>query len=88
MRTLTVAIIGAGPYGLSVLERLRANAEILAPGRRITVHVIDPYLGVGGRVWRNDQHERLWMNTTAGIMSLFPDETVRCRGPVRPGPTR
>ena len=42
-RTLTVAIIGAGPRGTSLLERLIANAAECAPDRTIAVHVIDPY---------------------------------------------
>lgn len=82
----SIAIIGVGPYGLSVLERLSANAHLLA-GRRLRVHLIDPYLANGGRVWRNDQPSRLWMNTVARAITLFTDETVRCEGPVAPGPT-
>lgn len=39
----TAAIVGAGPRGTSVLERLCASAvELLPPGARLTVHVVDP----------------------------------------------
>lgn len=85
-REASIAIIGVGPYGLSVLERLTANASLL-DARPLRVHLIDPYLASGGRVWRNDQPSRLWMNTVARAITLFTDETVRCEGPVVPGPT-
>ena len=85
--TLAVAIIGAGPRGTSLLERLIANAAECAPDRTIAVHVIDPYPPGGGRVWRSQQSPLLWMNTTAGSCTMFPDETVECEGPIVPGPT-
>ncbi|MFF4140762.1 FAD/NAD(P)-binding protein [Streptomyces sp. NPDC001698] len=85
--TLTVAIIGAGPRGTSLLERLIANAAECAPDRAITVHVIDPYPPGGGRIWRSQQSPLLWMNTTASSCTMFTDETVECEGPIVPGPT-
>lgn len=85
--TLTVAIIGAGPRGTSLLERLIANAAECAPNRPIAVHVIDPYPPGGGRIWRSQQSPLLWMNTTAGSCTMFTDETVECEGPIVPGPT-
>ncbi|MFF0429692.1 FAD/NAD(P)-binding protein [Streptomyces sp. NPDC004520] len=85
--TLAVAIIGAGPRGTSLLERLIANAAECAPDRTIAVHVIDPYPPGGGRIWRSEQSPLLWMNTTAGSCTMFTDETVACEGPVVPGPT-
>lgn len=84
---LSVAIIGAGPRGTSLLERLIANAAECAPDRMIAVHVIDPYPPGGGRVWRSQQSPLLWMNTTAGSCTMFTDETVACEGPIVPGPT-
>jgi hypothetical protein len=86
-RTLTVAIIGAGPRGTSLLERLVANAAECAPDRTIAVHVIDPYPPGGGRVWRSQQSPLLWMNTTSDDCTMFTDETVECEGPVVSGPT-
>lgn len=85
-REASIAIVGVGPYGLSVLERLCANASRFATAP-LRVHLIDPYLGSGGRVWRNDQPARLWMNTIARAITLFTDDTVECDGPVLPGPT-
>lgn len=80
-----VAVVGAGPRGLSVVERLAANA----PGApaRLTVHVIDPHLGSGGRVWRSSQPPELLMNTVASQVTMFTDPSVSCAGPVRPGPS-
>nr|BAW27713.1 hypothetical protein [Streptomyces sp. SoC090715LN-17] len=86
-RTLAVAIIGAGPRGTSLLERLIANAAECAPDRPIAVHVIDPHPPGGGRIWRSEQSPLLWMNTTAGSCTMFTDETVACEGPIVPGPT-
>ncbi|GAA2097178.1 FAD/NAD(P)-binding protein [Streptomyces albiaxialis] len=82
----SVAVVGAGPRGLSVVERLAANAAG-AHGRRLTVHVIDPHLGTGGRVWRGTQRRELLMNTVASQVTMFTDRSVRCAGPIRPGPS-
>ncbi|MEU1042347.1 FAD/NAD(P)-binding protein [Streptomyces sp. NPDC005907] len=84
----SVALIGAGPRGTSVLERLCASApELLPPGARLTVHVIDPSPPGPGRVWRTTQPPELLMNTVASQVTLFTDESVECAGPVRPGPS-
>ena len=37
-----LAIVGAGPRGTSVLERICASVPELAPGVRLIVHVVDP----------------------------------------------
>ncbi|MGW1620546.1 FAD/NAD(P)-binding protein [Streptomyces sp. NPDC002172] len=81
-------MVGAGPRGTSVLERLCASApELLPPGRRLTVHVIDPAPPGPGRVWRTTQSAELLMNTVASQVTLFTDDSVDCAGPVRPGPS-
>lgn len=83
-----VALVGAGPRGTSVLERLCASApELLAPGVRLTVHVVDPAPPGPGRVWRTAQPAELLMNTVACQVTLFTDDSVECAGPVRPGPS-
>ncbi|MFD9466008.1 FAD/NAD(P)-binding protein [Streptomyces sp. NPDC060027] len=83
-----MALVGAGPRGTSVLERLCASApELLAPGGRLTVHVVDPDPPGPGRVWRTAQSPHLLMNTVASQVTLFTDESVDCSGPVRPGPS-
>lgn len=85
---VSVALVGAGPRGSSVLERLCASAsELLPPGRRLTVHVVDPEPPGPGRVWRTAQSPHLLMNTVASQVTLFTDESVDCSGPICPGPS-
>jgi uncharacterized NAD(P)/FAD-binding protein YdhS len=83
-----VAVVGAGPRGTSVVERLCASAPgLLAPGDRLTVHVVDPHPPGPGRVWRRDQPDELLMNTVASQVTLFTDASVAAEGPIRPGPS-
>ncbi|MFJ9378820.1 FAD/NAD(P)-binding protein [Streptomyces sp. NPDC101455] len=85
---VSVAVVGAGPRGTSVLERLCASApDLLPPGTRLTVHVVDPAPPGPGRVWRSAQSPELLMNTVASQVTLFTDASVDCAGPVRPGPS-
>ena len=85
---VSVALVGAGPRGTSVLERLCASApELLPPGALLTVHVIDPDPPGPGRVWRTAQSPELLMNTVACQVTLFTDDSVDCSGPIRPGPS-
>jgi hypothetical protein len=79
----SIAIIGAGPRGISLLERLVGNAAGRAPG--LTIHVIDPH-GPGGAVWRPDQSPLMWANTRAEDCTLFTDERSTCAGPITKGP--
>ncbi|AGP58179.1 FAD/NAD(P)-binding protein [Streptomyces rapamycinicus] len=82
-----IAVVGAGPRGTSVLERLCASAPELAPGTPLTVHMVDPSPPGAGRVWRTAQPEELLMNTVASQVTLFTDASVECGGPVRTGPS-
>ena len=72
-----MAIIGAGPRGLSVLERLVALAVERFSGAdtppTVVIHLIDPYPAGAGIVWRTDQPESLLMNTTIAEQTIFPD---------------
>lgn len=81
-----VAVIGAGPRGTSVLERLIANHDDLGAGP-VVVHLVDPAPVGGGRVWRHDQPEHLLMNTLCADATHFTDDTVQCDGPIVEGPT-
>ncbi|MET9828860.1 FAD/NAD(P)-binding protein [Streptomyces sp. NPDC006385] len=86
--TASVALVGAGPRGTSVLERLCASApELLPPGACLTVHVIDPAPPGPGHVWRTAQSPELLMNTVSSQVTLFTDDSVDCSGPIRPGPS-
>jgi hypothetical protein len=83
-----ICVVGAGPRGLSVLERLCANASVLSgPDTVVTVHIVDPFVGLGGRVWRTSQSPALLMNTVAGQVTMYTDDTVDRVGPVVPGPS-
>ncbi|MFF3335159.1 FAD/NAD(P)-binding protein [Streptomyces sp. NPDC002888] len=84
-----VAVIGAGLYGLSTLERLVVNIPEYFPDqeREVHIHLIDPCLERGSRTWPVDQPAELWMNSHAGLMTLFTDDSSSCEGPVRKGPT-
>ncbi|MFJ1971026.1 FAD/NAD(P)-binding protein [Streptomyces sp. NPDC087903] len=85
---VSVALVGAGPRGTSVLERLSASVpELLPPTARLTVHVVDPAPPGPGRVWRTAQSAELLMNTVACQVTLFTDHSVDCSGPIRPGPS-
>ena len=85
---LQLAIVGLGPRGLSVAERVCANAESLLPhGRELVIHVIDPHVLEGGQVWRTTQDRVLLMNTVACQVTVFVDDTVDCDGPVVTGPS-
>ncbi|MCG8915110.1 FAD/NAD(P)-binding protein [Actinokineospora sp. PR83] len=83
---VSVAVVGAGPSGVGLVERIAANAPELFTGH-LTVHLIDPHPPGAGRVWRYEQSPLLWMNSMPEDVTMFLDESVRCAGPVRPGPT-
>ncbi|WP_340686216.1 FAD/NAD(P)-binding protein [Amycolatopsis coloradensis] len=82
-----LAVVGAGPRGVGVLERLGANAAELLGGRRLVVHLVDPFPAGAGRVWRYEQSPLLRMNSMPEDVTVFTDETVRIDGPIRPGPS-
>lgn len=83
---IRIAVIGAGPRGTSILERLAAN-HTLSGGERISVVLFDPYGPGGGRIWSGDQPSHLLMNTLCADATHFTDDSVRCAGPVVSGPT-
>ncbi|MFJ2416763.1 FAD/NAD(P)-binding protein [Streptomyces brevispora] len=82
----SLVVIGAGPRGTGLVERIAANAPGLYGHRPLDVHLVDPYPPGGGRIWRHDQSPLLWMNSMAEDVTMFTDDTVRQEGPVRSGP--
>ncbi|GLK17929.1 FAD/NAD(P)-binding protein [Herbiconiux flava] len=92
---VSLAVVGAGPRGVGVLERLAANLdELWGPDRRtrdggpsLVVHLIDPHPAGPGRIWRHDQSPLLKLNSMAADVTMFTDETSTIDGPVRPGPS-
>lgn len=85
-RPLRIAVVGAGPRGTSVVERLIANHE-LAGGRRVEVLLLDPHPAGGGRIWTGEQPHHLLMNTLCADATHYTDHTVSCEGPIVTGPT-
>ena len=83
---LVLVLVGVGPRGAGLLERLVSNAA-RDGSRPVEVHLVDPYPIGGGRVWRSAQSELLRLNTTAEDLTAFVDDSVTMAGPVTPGPT-
>ncbi|MHC0433254.1 FAD/NAD(P)-binding protein [Streptomyces sp. O3] len=82
-----LCIVGAGPRGLSVLERLLANEREEQRHQALTVHVVDPHAPGAGAVWRADQSRQLLMNTVASQITVFTDDSSRIEGPIENGPS-
>ncbi|MDN5967861.1 MAG: FAD/NAD(P)-binding protein, partial [Lacticaseibacillus paracasei] len=80
-----ITLIGAGPRGLLILERLLSWQQNRFPKRQLTIVLTDPY-PIGGRVWKIDQDPNLIMNTAASQITLFTDQTVTDVGPFLTGP--
>ncbi|MFE6828640.1 FAD/NAD(P)-binding protein [Streptomyces sp. NPDC057690] len=83
----TLVIVGAGPRGTGLIERIAANAPELYAGSGLDIHLVDPHPPGAGRIWRAAQSPLLWMNSHAEDVTMFTDESVEMAGPVRPGPT-
>ncbi|MCH0541221.1 FAD/NAD(P)-binding protein [Streptomyces sp. MUM 203J] len=90
-RPLVIAIVGSGPRGISVLERLavRATAEAEAAAERgaeprpVRIHLIDATEVGAGRVWRTDQDDWFTMNTVISQVTMYSGDPDG--GPARPG---
>ncbi|MFF0012120.1 FAD/NAD(P)-binding protein [Streptomyces sp. NPDC005374] len=86
----SLVIVGAGPRGTGLIERIAANAPELYDGsghEGLDIHLVDPHPPGAGRIWRAAQSPLLWMNSHAEDVTMFTDETVDMAGPVRQGPT-
>lgn len=81
---MQIALIGAGPRGMLILERLITWQQVHHTQTPLTVDLFDPY-GIGGRVWQADQPHELIMNTATQQITLFYDESVKANGPQAPG---
>ncbi|ALS01549.1 oxidoreductase [Enterococcus silesiacus] len=79
---MKIVIVGGGPRGLSVLERI---VEWSREEQVVQITMFDPY-GPGGKVWREDQPLSLLMNSVASHVTLFTDETLSTKGPIAKGP--
>jgi uncharacterized NAD(P)/FAD-binding protein YdhS len=86
-RHTEACLVGAGPRGLSLLERLCAQERKSPLWDHVTVHVVDPEPPGAGRVWRPSQSAHLLMNTVASQVTVYTDDSVSIRGPVEEGPS-
>ncbi|WP_234482682.1 FAD/NAD(P)-binding domain-containing protein [Streptomyces sp. MBT49] len=84
---MEVCLVGAGPRGLSVLERLSAQERKSPRWDTVTVHVVDPDPPGSGRVWRPTQSRHLLMNTVSCQVTVYTDASVRIDGPLDEGPS-
>ncbi|MCD4853531.1 FAD/NAD(P)-binding protein [Arthrobacter sp. AK01] len=74
-QTNRVALIGAGPRGTSVLERLLANWAAQTPeSTALHIHVVDPFPAGSGHVWQPEQSRLYLMNTQSFYPTLIPEE--------------
>ncbi|MGV9679763.1 FAD/NAD(P)-binding protein [Nocardia sp. NPDC003482] len=80
-------MVGGGPRGLSVFERLCANVRRGGGRDSVEVYLIDSTSIGTGAVWRTDQSPHLLMNTVAAQVTIFTDESVTMAGPVEAGPS-
>lgn len=65
-----IAIIGAGPYGLIVLDRLIKQAP---KEEKVELLLFDPD-GPGGNIWRKNQSDQVIMNTVMQHVTLFSED--------------
>ncbi|MGW2317446.1 FAD/NAD(P)-binding protein [Streptomyces sp. NPDC001680] len=78
-----IAVVGSGPRGLMVVERMAARLAQEPAERPVELYVIDEVEVGCGRIYRTDQPEWYLMNTPVGLITAFsgaPDE-----GPPRAG---
>jgi FAD-NAD(P)-binding len=73
-RSIRTALIGAGPRGTSVLERLLANWAADPRGASLHVDVIDPYPAGPGHVWQPGQSRLYLMNTQSFYPTVVPED--------------
>ncbi|MFJ5778288.1 FAD/NAD(P)-binding protein [Streptomyces sp. NPDC093094] len=83
----SLVIVGAGPRGTGLLERIAANVPGMYADQGLDIHLVDPHPPGAGRIWREAQSPLLWMNSHAEDVTMFTDDTVSMAGPVEEGPT-
>ncbi|PQZ85939.1 hypothetical protein CQ018_19350 [Arthrobacter sp. MYb227] len=70
----TIAVVGAGPRGTSVLERIEAVLkDSQHRGRMLRVLIFEPFEPGAGRVWSTAQSRLFLMNTPALFPTVAPE---------------
>lgn len=76
----TVVVIGAGPRGTSLVERLvsriAATQEAGESTRPLNVIVVDPHRPGSGHVWSRDQNRDFLMNTPSFYPTVAPERST------------
>lgn len=83
---IELCVVGTGPRGLSVLERLCANERGARSHTSVTVHVVDAASADAGAVGRSEQSRHLLMNDVTSRITIYTDEGAQLDGPIEPGP--
>ncbi|MFL6136541.1 MAG: FAD/NAD(P)-binding protein [Frankiaceae bacterium] len=84
---VSVAILGLGSRGLSVLERLVTLAKLAGPAAGpVRIEVVDP-ICTGAGVHGTGQPDYLMLNTTCAQVSMFPDACTVGADTDAPGPS-
>src|SRR5947207_5303028 len=77
----SIAIIGAGPRGLSVLERLLIRLRQVPWAASVVIWAVDPAEHGCGRIWRTSQDPWLTANATAAELTMRSPDSPRTTGP-------
>jgi uncharacterized NAD(P)/FAD-binding protein YdhS len=81
---MRIAVVGVGPRGASVLERVISHCRRTGPP--VELLLVEPG-DLGGGIHRPDQPDYLLLNTIAAQLTIFSDERMTPGAPVTPGPT-
>lgn len=84
MKTVKIGVIGLGPRGLTVLERIVAH-ERAQKSANIELYLFDPS-EPGAGCHDPEQADYLLVNTVAAQITLFSDPSVKNSGPILEGP--
>lgn len=84
--TPSIAIVGAGPRGISIIERIAAYLRSAHSSQGLRIHLIDDAQHGAGRIWETTQTHTLCMNTLAGAVTLFTEPGATVGAPVLEGP--
>ena len=84
-----IVFVGGGPKTTGLLFALAAHARAdrAAFPPVVEIVVIDPFRPGGGRIWRHDQAQVLWMNSLAEDVTIFPDADASVPHPPITGPS-
>lgn len=81
--TPAIAIVGLGPRGISLIERIAASLD---GETALTLHLIDDAQHGAGRVWDTEQTRTLCMNTLSAAVTLFTEPGSTISAPALEGP--